>query len=323
MSVEHILTLDVGGSAIKYGICDLKGNLTCKGEVPTPCGPQASVEEFVALIKTIFDECSQKASFEGIAIAIPGCVTKDGYMRTGGFLYYNMHQPLAQLIEEAVGMRPVIENDAKAAAEAELWIGSMQGVSSGAVLILGTGLGGGLILDGKVYQGSHGAAGELSAFEMLGRAKFGQTFSNAANTVSTTGFLVKVCEALDLKVVIDDEHHHREIPMNGRQAFEMLHAGDTRVAQALTDFALDTANLIFNLCVVLDLERIAIGGGISSQECLIEEIRKGVDATWAANPLAVSQPDLISKPEITVCQFHNDANLIGAMHHYLVCKGLI
>lgn len=323
MSVEHILTLDIGGTAIKYGVCDLQGHLSCKGQVPTPCGPDAKIEDLLDAIELIYNTCKEQTTFEGMAISAPGCVTKDGTMRTAGYLFYNVGQPLAQLVQERVGMRPVIENDAKAAAEAELWIGSMQGVSSGAVLILGTGLGGGLILNGGVYQGPHGAAGELSAFEMSDIAHFGGDFTNAANQVSATGLLLKVCRALDLEVVFDDKNHRREYPIDGRKVFELLQEGNEKVQVALDDFGRDAAFLIFNLCVVLDLERIAIGGGISSQDSLIDSIRRGVDALWAESPLSKTQVGLINKPEITVCQFRNDANLIGAMHHYLAVNKLL
>lgn len=320
--VKHILTLDIGGSAIKYGICDLQGNLTNKGQVQTPVGPDSKVEDLIDAIKQIFENSKAKSEFEGMAIAIPG-VTSNGFMRTGGFLHYNIGQPLADKIEQAIGMRPVIENDAKAAAEAELWIGALQGVSSGAVLILGTGLGGGLILNGQVYQGPRGSAGELSAFEMLGRKQYHRNFSNAANTVSATGLLIKVCNALGLEMVFDDDKHYRHIPIDGRKVFEMLEQGEPKVQQALDEFGLDTGYLIFNLCVVLDLERVAIGGGISSQPALIEAIKKGVDEAWSSNYISKSQIDLITKPEISVCKFENDANLIGAMHHYLVTHKLV
>lgn len=320
--VKQILTLDIGGSAIKYGVCDLQANITCKGQIPTPVGPDAKIEDLIAAIKQIHDTCKEQCEFDGMAIAAPG-VTANGFMRTGGFLHYNIGQPLADKIEQAIGMRPVIENDAKAAAEAELWIGALQGVSSGAVMILGTGLGGGIVINGQVYQGPRGAAGELSPFEMLGRKHYDQNFSNAANTVSATGLLVKVCNALGLEMVFDNEKHYRHIPIDGRKVFEMLEEGNPKVQAALEEFGLDAGHMIFNLCVVLDLEKIAIGGGISSQPALIESIRKGVDAIWEGNYICKAQQDLITKPEITVCKFKNDANLIGAMHHYLVSHGLI
>lgn len=323
MSVTKILSLDIGGSAIKYGVCDCHGEITCKGQVPTPCGPEAKIEDLLAAIKTIFETCKAQTQFDGMAIAAPGCVTADGVMRTSGYLFYNLGQPLAALVEQTVGMRPVIENDAKAAAEAELWIGALQGVNSGAVLILGTGLGGGLVLNGKVYQGPHGAAGELSAIESMGRASFGNEFANAANIVSATGLLLKVCKALNLEVIFDDEHHRREFPIDGRKVFEMLRAGDKRVKQAIDDFGLDAAYLIFNLSVTLDLEKVAIGGGVSCQDYLIEAIRNGVEQLWKQSPLTYTQPGLVNKPEITVCQYHNDANLIGAMHHWLVVHNQI
>ena len=132
LSQVKVLTLDVGGSAIKYGVCNGLGELSFKGQEPTPNEPDSKVEDLINAFKWIVQK--------------------------------NYGQPLADLVEQATGMRPVVENDAKAAAAAELWIGALQNVQSGAVLILGTGLGGGLVIDGKVYHGPRGSAGELSAF---------------------------------------------------------------------------------------------------------------------------------------------------------------
>lgn len=320
--VEHILTIDIGGSAIKYGVCDLQANLTHKGQEPTPYGPDVTVNDLVATIKKIFDTCNAQVKIDGVSIAAPGVVDK-GFMRTGGFLFYNVNQPLAELIEQAIGMRPTIENDAKAAAEAELWIGALKGVSSGAVLILGTGLGGGLVLNGKVYQGAHGAAGELSAYEMLGiKQKQERGLDYCPVSVSTTGLLYRVCNALGLEMILDEVNHNWHIPIDGRKVFELLEQGEPKVQEALDEFGLDTGYLIYNLCVMLDLEKVAIGGGISCQPALIDAIKRGVFAIWDRTPLTHTQKDLISMPEIVVCQFQNDANLIGAMHHFLVEHGL-
>lgn len=323
MSIQHILTLDIGGSAIKYGICDLNGKLTCKGQVPTPCGPEAKIEDLLNAIKGIFEQCQSQSSFEGLAISAPGCITSNGFMRTGGYLFYNFNQPLADLIEKTVGMRPEIINDAKAAAEAELWIGALHGINSGAVLILGTGLGGGLVLDGKVYNGPHGSAGELSAFNMLGRQKLDSPYAYAANIVSTTGLLLKVCQALELEVIFDDDNHYRDIPIDGHKVFELLAEGNTKVQAALEEFGRDAGALIYNLCITLDLEKIAIGGGISCQPALIDAIKRGVKYVHDSSQILRKQPNLLTLPEITVCQFHNDANLVGAMHHFLVVQHLI
>lgn len=313
----QVLTLDVGGSAIKYGVCNGLGELTHKGHVPTPNSVDSTVQDLLGAIAGICTEVkAQGASFEGLAISLPGCVNPDGSMRTGGAILYNYGQPLADLVEEATGMRPVLENDAKAAAAAELWIGALQNVQSGAVLILGTGLGGGLVINGKVYHGPRGSAGELSAF-VHNCPSFSGDLDCEASHVSATGLVLQACEALGLEYNFSSKVAERKLPLDGKKIFELYHEGNEVIHQVLEDFGFAVGKLIFNLSVVLDLDRVAIGGGISAQDCLIEAIVRGTKKAWQCNPISDVTTDLIHEPEVVVCKFHNDANLVGAMHQYL------
>lgn len=95
---------------------------------------------------------------------MPGRIdTKRGIAHTGGILSgFMWEQPFAALLEQRLGVPVTIANDGKCAAAAEAWTGSLAGVDNGLVLVLGTGIGGGIILNGKVYMGSHSAAGEVS-----------------------------------------------------------------------------------------------------------------------------------------------------------------
>lgn len=318
-----VLAIDVGGSAIKYGLCNAQGNLTDKSSTPTPNNPDSTLDDFIATIKGIYEGFIQAGKrVDGIAISIPGCVNPDGSMRTGGAISYNYGAPLADLIEEATGLRPVIENDAKAAAAAELWIGSLQGVSSAAVLILGTGLGGAFVINGSVYQGPHGSAGELSAF-VHNIPHFSHDRSCEAQNVSATGLILHACEALGLEHNFTADVATRKFPIDGKKVFELYHEGNETIKQVIADFGYETGKLIFNLCVVLDLQKVAIGGGISAQQCLIDAIYAGTVKAWDTNPISNLKPPLITMPEVTVCKFHNDANLIGAVHQYLERHGYL
>lgn len=323
LSKVFVLTLDVGGSAVKYGVCDGLGNLTHKGQMPTPNEKDSTVDDLL----DVFEQISQKikdegVNFEGIAISLPGCVGPNGFMRTGGALLYNYEQPLADLVEKRMGMRPVLENDGKAAAAAELWIGALEGVQSGAVLILGTGLGGGFIIDGKVYQGPQGSAGELSAFT-LDCTRFDGERTVGGSLVSATGLVLSACDALGLEYEYGFGNAGRKLPLDGKQVFEMYHEGNEVVKQVIEDFGYNTGKLIFNLHVILDLQKVAIGGGISAQDCLIDAIVRGTQKAWENHGIAKMPGNLFVKPEVVVCQFRNDANLIGAMHQYLEAHDLL
>lgn len=322
LSELSVLTLDVGGSAIKYGRCNAQGVLSAKGSRPTPNSCNSTLQDFIAALADIYHTVRSEGPVDGIAIAIPGCVNADGSLRTGGALPYNYGAPVADLVEEATGLRPVIANDAKAAAAAELWIGTLQGVSSGAVLILGTGLGGAFIINGSVYQGPHGSAGELSAF-VHDNTNFSGDCSCEAQNVSCTGLLLRACQALGLEYKFTTDVANRKLPLDGQKVFELYHQGNETIKQVITDFGFETGKLIFNLSVVLDLEKVAIGGGISAQSCLIEAIRQGTIKAWDTNPISNIKPPLITMPQVEVCKFHNDANLIGAMYQYLERHGYL
>lgn len=317
-----VLTLDVGGSAIKYGLCDVHGQLSHKDSKPTPNQPDSTLDDFIATLKSIYQEAQAHSHIDGIAIAIPGCVNPDGSMRTGGAIHYNYGVPLADIIEQELGLRPVIENDAKAAAAAELWIGALHGIKSGAVLILGTGLGGAFVINGSVYQGPHGSAGELSAF-VHDNDNFSGERSCEAQNVSATGLVLRACEALGLEHTFTAEVASRKLPIDGKKIFELYHEGNEAIKKVIDDFGYETGKLIFNLSVVLDLEKVAIGGGISAQDCLIDAIKKGTEKAWNSNPISNIKPPLITMPQVEVCQFHNDANLVGAMHQYLERNGYL
>lgn len=319
----RVLTIDVGGSAIKYGICDCDGHISNKGQEPTPMELDSTVEDFIKTIKWIYEQVKKEGGeFEGIAMSMPGCINPDGSLRTGGALMYNYGQPIADLVEEATGMRPVIENDAKAAAAAELWIGSLRNVQMGAVLILGTGLGGAIIVNGHVIRGPNGSAGELSAF-IHNCDNFSDDLTCESQIVSATGLVLRACKYLNLDYEFTSEVSGRKMPLDGRKIFEMYHDGNEVIKKVIDDFGFETGKLIFNLSVVLNLQKVAIGGGISCQDSLIDAIVRGTDKAWETNPLSHLDPPLVIKPEVTVCQFHNDANLIGAMHQYLEVHNLI
>lgn len=319
----NILTFDVGGSAIKYALCNDKAELSFKGQVPTPQKLDSTIEDFIGQIASVVSKFKQdKIAFDGIAISMPGCIESDGTMRTGGAIAYNFGQNIANLVEQATGYRPCIINDAKAAAAAELWIGSLQKVNMGAVLILGTGLGGGMIVNGQVLNGRDGSAGELSAF-VMNYQNFEADRACAAQIISATGLIVRVCEALELDFVFSPHAAERRFPLDGKKIFELYHQGNEKVIKAVEEFGYDTGKLIYNLSVVLNLEKVAIGGGISSQDCLIEAIVKGTKKAWQTNPLRSLDPPLVLMPEVCVCKFHNDANIIGAMYNYIMVNKLI
>ena len=153
----NVLTIDIGGTFIKYARMDEEARILSRGKVPTP---QEGREELIEAIGRLYDEAP---GIDGIAISMPGIIdSENGYCKMGGALRYNDDFYLRRRLYERCPVKICLENDAKCAAMAEAAVGSLRDVSDGFVLIFGTMIGGGYIKDRKLHRGRHFSAGEVS-----------------------------------------------------------------------------------------------------------------------------------------------------------------
>ena len=318
-----ILIVDIGGTAMKYAFMDEKGSFLTRGDVPTPLSGR---EEFLQTLETLFRTESDVC---GLALSLPGTVDYEtGTLKNGGSLTYNYGFPLRSALEERILHPVVLENDGKCAALAEATYGALSDVRDGIVLVFGTNIGGGIVIDGKVHRGIHGAAGEVTyiipnddgpAVENLFGERCGvpgllhlyavayRKRAEEEGTFDQT--LLGRREGLDLTENAD-YLVHRDVP-DGKSFFQRWEEGDPVAREALDTFTERIATQIFNLQNVLDPERFAIGGGISAQPVFIESIREHLARLYQACPRAVSFA------EVVPCRFQNDANLYGALATYL------
>ena len=158
--MKQYLLIDIGGTFIKYSLADEQARKISGGKVPTPL---TNMDDLLAAIEGF--AAPLQGQFVGCAISMPGRIdTRNGIAHTGGMLSAFMwEQPFAAQVEARLGVPVTIANDGKCAAAAEGWTGALAGVENGLVLALGTGIGGGIILNGKVLMGAHAAAGGLAA----------------------------------------------------------------------------------------------------------------------------------------------------------------
>lgn len=289
------LTLDVGGSAIKYALIQEDLKIIEKSSVLTPMD---TLENFVETIGQIYDEYASQIS--GMAISMPGIIDPEaGYSYTGGALRYIEKLETVKILRQRCPIRITIGNDAKCAANAEIGFGNLQDIQDGAVVILGTGIGGCLIKDHQVHTGRHFSAGEFSFIKT--NAKDPVSWDWAWSTRNgIQGLLERVQEQLET-----DKKY------TGIEIFEMANQGDEKVIAGINQFALETALQIFNVHIIFDCEKVAIGGGISAQPLLIELIQKNLDTIFDNLGFEVA------RPEIVPCRFRNDANLIGALYQHI------
>ncbi len=301
--MRKYLAFDGGGTFVKYALMDEEAGILKKGKFPTPKAENSTLEDLFKEMDPI--AAMYREQISGIAVSIPGMLdSRKGFCTTGGMMSYLSGQPFAQILKDRYHLPASIENDGKCAALAEHWKGSLRGVRNGAVVILGTGVGGGLILGGKLYRGTNCTAGEYSY--ILADVKRKEEYSGFWGIQNGSEMLAKYVAAHTGE---DWEDY------DGWIIFGRANAGDEQVLAGLKDFTDRLAAQIYNLNVLLDLEVIAVGGGISRQPLLFEYIEKSMKELLDNHPIRSISP-YIPEPRVTNCEFFNDANLIGALYHF-------
>ncbi len=291
----NIITLDIGGTFIKAAMMNENAQILEQWKVPSPT---TSLEDMLAALDSCIAPHLENA--DGIAISMPGRIdTEKGIAHTGGAFTFIRNLEIKKILEDKYNKPVAVDNDGKCAANAENWIGALKDAASGLVYVIGTGIGGGLVIDHKVYRGFTYAACELSCalIDKTGKAD-GENY--IVQKISTATMLKGYSEQSPTKEKID-----------GIEFFKRVHAGETLANEVFNEFARMTANYFFELQIILDVETIAIGGGISAQPILLKKIQNEVDKIWD-----IDYPLPCSKPKLVLCQYGNDANLIGALKNW-------
>ena len=280
--MTQLLAIDVGGTTIKYAYWD-GTKLSDFGYKPTP----HSLVDFYATLEQIKDQFATQ-KIEGVAMSIPGAVNKaTGMIEGTSALPYIHNFHIEQELTARLGVPVSLENDANCAALAELEAGIAKGKSSVALFVIGTGIGGSLILDGKVWHGAHLHGGEFGF--ML--TKYDDTLSHMASPVN----------------MARRYNQRTGKQCTGKEVFELAKQGDS-IAVAERDILIETlTTAIYNIQHSFDPEMILIGGGISANEELIPMLYQ----QWEKIKMQVGMP--IIKPEIKACTLKNHANLRGAV----------
>lgn len=168
--------------------------------------------------------------------------------------------------------------------------------------IIGTGIGGAVIKDRKIHKGAHLHGGEIGYMILNVQDEQGELSFKTWSQLAATGALVS--QVAKVKGVNASE-------LNGQRIFEDAEAGDEDCIKAIDDFYLHLAQGIYNIQYVYDPEKIILGGAISNREDLIEQINQKLDIILDSVKIAKIRPVIES------CLFKNDANLLGALFHYM------
>ena len=210
---------------------------------------------------------------------------------------YHHGLALKEWYEEVFQVPVEIENDARCAAIAELEAGNMQGIKQGLVLTFGTGVGGGIIIDGDIYKGSHLIAGEVSVI-----------FSKSPKVYHSKGLFGAIGSVYNLVEKIAKAKNSET--RDGKEVFEWIHQGDEVSQKIFAEYCYEVICELHNIQCLLDPQRICIGGGASENPLFIEGLQKASDAFYNDFPIKFPHAQIVK------CQYCNDANMLGAYYHY-------
>lgn len=275
----YYIGLDIGGTAIKIGLFDNNDELKQKTEIPTRLhlsGAHILSDSVEACSKLLDTEDVDWNSVQGIGVGVPGLVKDDNYI----VRCVNLGWENVDLGKELYALTKVRNvraiNDAKAAALGEWWKGGHGQCSSAVMITLGTGIGGGVIMNGQIVNGAFGSAGELSHFPLVpdetepcACGKFGHLQQYA----SAEGIVHQFCKKLRIenKPTILSNHEN----LTAKNIIDAAREEDKLAKEVFDDAVKKIAQTMAMVTSVIDPELFLIGGGMSKAgDFLIDAIRK-------------------------------------------------
>ena len=314
----YYLGIDLGGTNIAAGLCDEKGNIICKDSIPTL--KERETSEIVADMAMIAKRVAVAgganiADIKAVGIGCPGTVDR----KTGEVVFSNNivmhHFPLEKEFRKHFDVPVALENDANAAALGE-YMTCGEGVDSFVFITLGTGVGGGIILDGKIYRGFNGAGAEIGHQTLIyggkrctcGRRGCLESYASVSALIEQTREAISA-HPDSLMAAWEKENGK----VNGRTAFECAKSGDRAAIEVRDRYIEYVAEGICSIVNVLQPKILAIGGGISREgELLLEPIRK----YFAENDFNKYMP----KTDIRIAKLFGDAGIVGAAGAAMICE---
>ncbi|MFI3887981.1 ROK family protein [Streptococcus parauberis] len=286
----QLLTVDIGGTSIKFALCQ-NGQLSQQVQFPTP----KDLESFYDLLNQQVKVFKEKFPIGGVGISSPGAVNKEtGVIEGASALPYIHNFPIQKELEELFQLPISIENDANCAALAEYSLGAGKGASSMATIVMGTGVGGSLVFDGKIHHGAHLFGGEFGFMVM----------TNDYQILSSLGTVVSMAKRYS-KTKNDGTDY------TGIEVLEFAQAGDELAIAERQIFIQAIAMAIYNIQHAFDPEIILLGGGVSQADFLIPALEAELDKIYQA----VKISNL--RPKLGICHFKHEANLLGAYTDFI------
>ncbi|MGG0813831.1 ROK family glucokinase [Paenibacillus alvei] len=314
MSEQIYVGVDLGGTAIKVGICNAEGKLLHTFEGPTEVakGPDTVMDNIEKYVRLIVEQSPYDWSqVAGVGAGVAGFTNvKEGIIILAPNVGFK-DVPIRSILEERLGKPVKIDNDANVAALGEVWSGAGKGIDHCVCYTLGTGVGGGIIINGRIVQGFSGLAGELGHMAVIpdleaiqcGCGKMGclETVSSATGIIRMANDAVERGDRTSLSLVES---------ITAKDVFDAAKAGDEVAVRIVSRAAYYLGKAMAAVAVTLNPERFIIGGGVSKAgEFLFEQIRE---------TFMKLTPDPVTRGvSIVPAELGNDAGMIGAAGLFL------
>ncbi|MEH7439207.1 ROK family protein [Neobacillus drentensis] len=282
---SNYLAIDIGGSCIKWGILDRDGTIYEKGKLAVNGTDFAG---FYEGIRTLI----LKSGCRKIGISSPGTIDRQTKTISGSVSVPCIKEgDWVTRLERELGVSCSIENDANCATLAEMWIGNARGYKDFLNIVIGTGIGSTLVMNNKIFRGANLYGSELG---YLIRNNDGKFYYESEFT-STKALVDRISPIVPVK--------------NGLEVFQYL--DHPLVLAEYENFINDLAILFYNAVHMYDPEIVLVGGAISTNKRLIEDLKNRYEEI--RREVGMSS----IKINLNTCRFYNDSNLIGAVYHFI------
>ena len=294
----YYICVDIGGTSIKYGVLSEKGEIFIDGTISTKVTEKENfiLSDVKKLVRNILDEY-RNYEIKGICVSTAGVVNpeKGEIAYAGPTIPKYTGTKIKEELEKEFSISCEVENDVNCAGLGEYWRGAGKGSKSMVCLTIGTGIGGSVILDGKLLNGIGYTAGEIGYMDVNG---------NYIQNIASSKYLVEKVqkEKVEREGITDT--------ITGVDIFELAKRGDEICIAGINEIISNLAVGVRNIIYLLNPEVIVIGGGITAQkEYLEEKIRKEVNDGMIS--------DMFRKTRIELAQQGNQAGLLGALYNFL------
>lgn len=305
--------VDLGGTTVKLGLFETNGSLIEKWEIPTRTGNHGEnllPDIAQAMLGKLSDRGIAKDQVEGVGMGVPGAVVNDRFVKPcvnleqwGGF-------DVAEALEALCGFPAKIVNDANAAALGEMGAGGGKGRKNVVFVTLGTGVGGGVIVDGKLLAGVHGAGGEIGHIKVkdthdtpCGCGKRGclEQYSSATGIVNETKKFLATSDA---------PSKLRDLPtITAKDIFDLAKEGDAVAMDQVQEMTRLLGKALAAVSCVCDPQVIVLGGGVSRAGSVITD---NVEKWFKEYAFPASECT-----EFALAELGNDAGIYGGVQMIL------